>query len=564
MSRPAHSLKHLSATNEAAATAVRLLLPIVGGAVVALTAVSLVAQPLWGDQSWMLYAASRVLDGARIGTDIVETNPPTIIWLSEIPVALGRLLDVSSEAAMKMCLGLLVVLSAAWCGSMVRRIPRAGSSAMALWLAIGIAYATTVYSWTDVGQREYIMVLLLLPYLVTAAIRLDGVSPAAWSAFTAGAAAVVGLSMKPQHLLIVAAIEILLACRNGLWRSLVRPEAAGAVTAALAYSAAVAIFAPDYVTKVVPFVYRAYLAYQNLPLLALIEPRRTAKIAALLLLWAFARRRLQYRNVSDILAIAGVGAAIAYLIQQKGWQYQFLPADVYFMLLFGVIVADGFLQWTASLQKPPLRAGIASVTALASCVLVASFYYPIQSAKAAADVDRDRVAVQQAILAALPAGTTIAVVGPNYASIFDFLLKYRLKWGSRFEGFWTLEAIFNAETTADENMNQPQSAQFADVARWTRAAADEDLRRWKPSLVLVEHCADPTISCGTSKSLREVDLLQWFQEDATFKADWADYEKCGEIGYYEVWYLRQDAVVCKAVASIAPHLNSLQASRPTG
>jgi hypothetical protein len=564
MGSPIDGRKGPSATKKAAATAARLLFPIVVGAVVAMAGVSLVAQPIWGDQSWLLYAASRILDGGRIGSDIVETNPPTIIWLSEIPVLLSRLLGVSPEAAMKICLGLLLFLSTTWCGSMVRRIPRAGSGAMAVWLAIGIAYGTTVYSWSDVGQREYILVLLMLPYLVMAALRLNGVSPAAWPAFTAGVITVVGLSMKPQHILIVAGIELLLACRIGLRRSVTRPEAAGGVIGGLAYCAAIAIFAPDYVTKVVPVVYRTYLDYQTLPLLTLIEPRRTAKLAALLLLWAFMRRRLQYRSLCDVLAIAGVGAAAAYLIQQKGWQYQFLPADAYFILLFAVIVADIFLQWTASLTKPALRMGFAGATALLSCALVAALYYPIQSAKAAAGADPDRVVVQRAILSALPAGTTIAVVGPNYASLFDFLLQYRLKWGSRFEGYWTLEAIFNDETAVAGKTNPRQSAQLADVADWTRTAADEDLRRWKPSVVLVERCADPTISCGTSQSLRKIDMLQWFEQDATFKADWAGYERCMDFGYYEVWYLRQDAVVCKAVASIAPHPNTLHASGPTG
>ena len=308
MGSPIDGRKGPSAIKKAAATAARLLFPIVVGAVVAMAGVSLVAQPIWGDQSWLLYAASRILDGGRIGSDIVETNPPTIIWLSEIPVLLSRLLGVSPEAAMKICLGLLLFLSTTWCGSMVRRIPRAGSGAMAVWLAIGIAYGTTVYSWSDVGQREYILVLLMLPYLVMAALRLDGVSLAAWPAFTAGVITVVGLSMKPQHILIVAGIELLLACRIGLRRSVMRPEAVGGVIGGLAYCAAIAIFAPDYVTKVVPVVYRTYLDYQTLPLLTLIEPRRTAKLAALLLLWAFMRRRLQYRSLCAVLVIAGVGA----------------------------------------------------------------------------------------------------------------------------------------------------------------------------------------------------------------------------------------------------------------
>jgi hypothetical protein len=551
MTRPVELIKDFYLTNEAAALVMRLLLPIVGGAVVAMTVASLVAQPIWGDQSWLLYAASRVLDGGRIGTDIVDVNPPTIIWLSEIPVALSHLFGVLPQTAMKICLGLLLFLSAAWCASMVRRIPRAGSSSMAMWLAIGIAYATTVYSWAHVGQREYIMVLLLLPYLVTVALRLDGVSPAAWQGFVAGAIAVVGFSMKPQHILMAVGVEILLAWCNGLWRSLVRPEAVGAMFAGLVYAAAVAIFAPDYVTKVMPLAYRAYLGYTEVPLLALLEPRRMAKFVALLLLYAATRRRLEYRALSDVFAIAAVGATIGYLIQRKGWQYQFVPAQTFSILLVGVILVDGFIQFTASLQRKPFRAGIIKATALVSFLLVGLLYYPIQTAKAAADVDKNRVAVQQSILAALPAGATIAVLGPNYASIFDFILDDNLRWGERFLGFWTLEVIFNAETAVDRKVRQQQLAQLTDVVQWTRAAADEDLRRWKPNLVLVERCADPTISCGTSESLREVDALQWLREDSAFKADWANYERCRQIGYYDIWYLRQDEKMCDAVTSIA-------------
>jgi len=84
---------------------------MVAGAVAAMTIVNLLVQPIWGDQAWCFYVASQVLDGARLGKDIVETNPPTIVWISEIPVLLSRLLDVSPQTAMKIFLGPLTVLS---------------------------------------------------------------------------------------------------------------------------------------------------------------------------------------------------------------------------------------------------------------------------------------------------------------------------------------------------------------------------------------------------------------------------------------------------------------------
>jgi hypothetical protein len=526
-----------------------MLLPIVGGAVVAMTAVSLIAQPIWGDQSWLLYAAAQVLDGARIGSDVVEVNPPTIIWLSEMPVALSRMLGVLPQTAMKLCLGLLIVLSAAWCASLVRRTARAGSGTTALWLAAAILFATTGYPWAQVGQREHIMVLLVLPYLVTAAIRLDGASPATWKGLAAGVVALIGFSLKPQHLFIVAGIEILLAHRHGILRSLMRPEATGFAFAGLAYCAAVWIFT-DYLTKVVPFAYEAYLEYSNAPLHTLIAPGRTTKIMALLALWMVVRRHLQYRALCTVFVIAAIGATAGYLVQQKGWQYQFLPAQAYFMILLGMITTDGFTQWAASLKQPPLQTGHACAAALTSSLLLGSFYYPVQSAKAATQAIDYRVAVQQAITAALSAGTTIVVLGPNYSSIFDFVLERRLKWGARSIGFWTLEAIFDAEATVDRASKDRKLAELADVVRWTRATAVEDFQHWQPSLVLVERCADRAISCGTSESMRAINILQWFVEDSAFKAVWANYRWCRKIGYYDVWFSKQNRNVCRSLSDL--------------
>lgn len=530
-----------------------LSLPVVVGTVAAMSAVSLIAEPRWGDQSLLLYEATQVLNGARVGTtDLVESNPPLIIWMSEIPVMLSHVLGVLPQTALKLCLGLLVPLSVAWCVSLVQRTGRAGSRAMAWWLAAVILYATTVHPWPHLGQREHILVLLILPYLVMAAVRIDGVSPPAWEGAAAGLAAALGFSLKPQHLVIAAGIEILLAYRKRTLRSMIRPEAVALASGGLAYCAAVWIFTPEYLTTVMPFLYEAYFQYDHVSLLGMIEPMRAAKMAALVLLWAVLRPHLRYRALCAVLVIAALGGTVGYLVQEKGLEYQFLPALAFFTMLLGTMIADGFLQWSAR-QERRVSTRLVGAVALASGLVVGLLYYPFQSARAAGHWINDRVVYQQTVTARVPRGTTIWILSPSTSTIFDFMLNYDLKWGSRFPHLWMLSAIFEAARADDEETGKQQLAKLAGVIRWTRSAIVEDLKRWHPSLILVERCDDPSITrCEGLEGLR-VDVLGWFEDDPDFRAVWtANYEWRRQIGPYDLWCSKRDQSACQHVLAGLP------------
>src|ERR1700739_4588515 len=54
--------------------------------------------PLKDDIAWLLYVARRWLAGRELYVDVVEVNPPLIIWLSAIPVRLADWLDASAQA----------------------------------------------------------------------------------------------------------------------------------------------------------------------------------------------------------------------------------------------------------------------------------------------------------------------------------------------------------------------------------------------------------------------------------------------------------------------------------
>ena len=48
--------------------------------------------PLKDDIAWLLYVARRWMAGRELYIDVVEVNPPLIIWISAVPLEIARLL----------------------------------------------------------------------------------------------------------------------------------------------------------------------------------------------------------------------------------------------------------------------------------------------------------------------------------------------------------------------------------------------------------------------------------------------------------------------------------------
>jgi hypothetical protein len=527
--------------------AASLSLPVVGGALLGIAIVCLFVHPMWGDQSIYLYFAGRLLDGAKLDIrDVVDSNPPLIIWISEIPVALARALGITPQLAMELCLAALLAGVIPWCMRLVGRSAAGASTTFAWWFAVPVFYATAVYPWGLFGEREHLQVLMILPYLIMVAGRLAGVAPTRGEGAAAGLLASIGFSLKPHELLIAMSVEALLAWRARSLRILIRPETVALALGGLAYLVAVLIWAPYYFRKIIPLARETYLEYRRARLPKMIYPKRLLKVVGAIMLGMVARRRLRHEPLVSVFLVAGIAALAAFYIQQKGFEDQILPVMSFLTIMLGVVVIDVLLplaERCGSLRPPRT---VAAAGTLLTAALVGAFYYPTHSAVAATSWITDRVATELKITAELPKGTVIYVLSATPTFIFDMLIRRDLVWGSRFPHLWMLEAVLRAELLHKSRLSRDQ----ADViAQWTRDAVAEDLRRWHPSVVLVERCNDPTAArCDSLESFR-VDVLRWFEEDRAFADAWSGYSLRRSIGPYDLWCANGSEVCDRLVSS---------------
>jgi hypothetical protein len=526
--------------------AVSYAFPLIAGAALGMSLVYIVVRPQWGDQTWLLFAARRVLDGPWRGFEsLAEPNPPLIIWLSAIPVVIGRALDIRLADALQGCLAALVASSVIWSTVLLRRGIAADSKRFAAWFALVLLFATVMHPWLHYGQREHILVLLALPYLVMAAGRMDGQAPSGGAAVVAGLCAGIGFLLKPHHLLVVFAVEGLLLIRTRHVRSLYRPEAAAMIATGLAYGAAIWLWTPDYLLKLLPLALNTYRDYHDAKLLEVISPMRGLKLVLIVLLWAILYRWLAHRALAAVLLLAGIGAAIACVVQLKGHEYQFVPAIAFFDLLFGVIAIDCWLQWTAR-RTVAIPRGLVAAGGTLMFVATIALCYPLQLAKAARSYTDDRIAVQRAVSHDIPSNATVLILSTSSEAIFEQVLDRNWEWGSRFMCLWMLPAIVTAERAADLDGTVAPAA-MRDAALLTRNSMAADLTRWQPNPVLVDRCQDAHIAPCMGIGALRVDLLQWLEQDPSFAAAWANYEEEGQAGPYDVWCRKGASDVCRRI-----------------
>ena len=532
-------------------------LPLIAGAAAGMGLVYLMIRPQWGDQTWLLFAARRIMDSGRFAfEDLVESNPPLIIWLSGLPVLVGRALDVSLQSALHGCMIVLAAISIGWSTALLRR---SAGSRFAAWFVPVLLYAVVVHPWLHYGQREHIIVFLVLPYLIMAAGRLEGLSPSTTAAMVAGLCAAIGFLLKPHNLVVVLAVEALLIAGRRDFRLAYRPEVSVMVATGLGYLAAIWLWVPDYLFKVLPLLLATYYDYHRVELSELISPMRGLKMAIVVLLWAILYRRLAHRALATVLLLAAIGTTIGYVAQLKAHESHIVPALAFFDLLFGVIVIDCWLRWAAP-RMQPIAARPAAVGAALMFVATIALYYPLQLAQAARGYTDDRIAAQRAISHDIPIGATVVILSTSAEAVFEQVLDRGWEWGSRFLCLWMLPAIVNAERAA-ERLGIVEPAAIRDAAVVTRNAVLADLARWHPNPVLVDRCQDESIAPCMGIGTLRLDLLQWFEQDPRFADAWKDYVREGQAGPYDLWCRKGESEVCRRILADPRVVASREVSR---
>jgi hypothetical protein len=524
--------------------------PFAATAVIVATGLALeLSRRLNHDLGWLLVAANHLVDGASIFRDeVVEVNPPLILGLLAPAVGLARLLGSAGILTVgsgeiltaRLWIGLLALASLLGCGRLLGRIFDARDRQLAHVLVAALALVFFVLVGDHFGQREHLMTILLLPYLISLAARGVGIESPRIEALCVGVCAGLGFALKPHYLLVLVVLELALALRRRAPSSLLRPELIALSVTGLVYLASVVVLTPSYFSVVLPLARDSYWAYQR-PLLSLLETREFWVLGAALGSLLVARPAPRLRGLAWVLFGACAGCFAAYLIQGTGYRYQRYPMNSMAVLL--VALAATSLVRNALREPAAAGRGVRMAGALfTGLVVLALLLLPTSSRQ---DLRGPKVwlaggtaghsAPLVRVIDARAPGGSVYLLSIRLRAAFPTINYSGARWASRFSHPWLLPAVIGAQRGHPLVPDRLTPSRIEELERYQVEAIVEDLERHSPELIIVDRrpAAPPNLRVAP------IDLLARFRRDAAFEAIWSRYRLAERVGIFDVFVRAQ-------------------------
>ncbi len=482
------------------------------------------------DLSWVLYSAGEMLNGAVFGRDVIAANPPLAWYLAMPAVGLADALAIHSATAFR---GFVAVLSLASLAFAWRSMSRTGSQVSAAEARLFLLVASYIFfvgSYRDFGQREYLALVLVLPYLLVAAARMDGRSYAPATAIAVGLAAGIGFALKPYFLAVPLLVELLGAIRARSLRVAFRCETFCLASFFGLYAVSLPLMTPDYVFGVVPAVRPVYWGFNDSfgEVLSGIGTELLGFATAIYL-----AARLRCSSLQLVLLAAAGGFLFSYLVQMKGYTYHGFPFRGLVALSLAMFLAQLFCAPAGAAARHRIAGLLGGVAFLAvvgiNLLAVAEWYGSANrdTGDIAAGIDR-----MVALVDRHAAGSDFLALSTHPYPGFPTAIYASANWGAKTNSRIFLPAV--------AKLRHAGASGDGAVLRYAEQQAHGFLRHdlaMLPRLILVDGNA---LKHGIGEL--EFDILAFYLEDPEIRARFDGYRELKPLGGIRVFVRRREGV----------------------
>lgn len=506
------------------------------GLLAATGVILLLIRPMNHDVAWYLYGASRMTAGAKLYVDIIDINAPLIFYITLVPVWVSHLFGWSEVISFQIYIAGLVILSFVLCARLTKQVFSLTDESLRQFFLALLMFLFFIYVRSDTGQREHLMFLLVMPYLVASIVRAQGEAIDRKLALLLGVLAGLGIALKPHFVLLWLSVEFYLIFKGSIRTSWRRPEIAAILAVFVVYGISLLPFLPDYL-KIARITVQVYAAYNTGRLALLLNPTTMMWAASAAAFW-LVRLNPKVKEAKQLLLIASTTFLIIAVAQRKGWFYHFYPAQATLILLLGLLAPQVVeklvsLVRLTSLSARFLSAGFVSI-ALTWCVLIVTvWHFTVALRRPFPPLLSELIYIVRQHAERKP----ILLLSTSLDPSFPLVNYTGSRWGSRFNCLWLLPGLYKNASTPKSEFRYHRREEMNETERYVFDATISDVLNDPPALLIVD--VNPhKLAFGDIK----FDFIDYFSQDVRFTNLLTQYEHLTDVEHYVIYKRKVDAL----------------------
>ena len=479
------------------------------------------------DTGFLLEEAARVLGGARLYVDLVDMNPPLTVILNMAAVLLARHLGLSEILVYRLgctvaLLGMLLLV--AW---LLRRL-LPDELVLRRAIVLLLAFALFGLAGLDFGEREHLLLALVVPYLLLAAARANGRRIPAIAAALIGLLAGSAFAVKPHFVLLWFAVEVYVRLTRRVAWGEVLPETATIAGFLALYGVAIILWAPGYL-QLVRFLGGPYTGFLYVPFWQLLVrgPGALLTVFALLVFVALGRQA-RHPELPGVFAIGVLVCLVAGAAQQKGFSYHFYPSLALATVVLGLVAWDRAASprtWVHSVYR------VMAVSVLATVITVTCVRNATSAIQPVRDSEQEQMERLLPVVRARAAGESVYVMSYNISSAYPLINYAGARSASRFPQLWILAAAYMDQLKGSRPLRYNAPGEMGLSERYLNQAVREDLRDQQPKLLVVlQHARDLP-----ANGFRRLDYVAYFSRDPRIASILERYQLVADVGDFKVY-----------------------------
>lgn len=501
--------------------------------ILALTALSLVAVAAYRqvfyfhpnhDVSWFLIAASRMIEGGVYVDDIYEVNAPLAVLIYCPAALLATWTGLGLWTSFLIASFALIAAAVLACGFLFGRLFPAdpGLRGALMLLVAAVLFLLPGYEF---GQREHYAVILLLPFVVAAAVE-DAAGTLRPRSLLVGLAlaGAVGALIKPFFVLFPALIFGSRMVQERSFRFLGRADFLSFLLFGLGYLVLLLTVFRGWIDIMLDTATLYRSAYDHVRLTLGTAVLGSGAAGGLVLASMLAHRPRPGALLIRHTALAALAAVAIFVFQAKGWKYQYLPVMSFLLVSAGVFMLGCIAQPAGALTAGRVKRW----TVAAACLALVAFYF-VRSEFRPSSIALYEQQPIYAMTSTLVPGQAAHVLSSGMSSTFSLVLMQRRPWSSRFPCLWMLKANDFALRNARDAEERATLTAFRQKIVGMIVA---DFERYDPALVLI----DLRINDGIAND--DFHFLTFFQTEPALEPVRRRFRQVGQAGHYAVFLSR--------------------------